>query len=224
MLSSLANIFRIPDLRKKVLFTLTHHRPVPVRGQRPGPRRQLVAAPEAPGRSRLVRRPRLPQPLLRRRAHPDGRLRAGDHALHHQLDHHPAAGDRHPQARGVAGPGGGRPEEAHPDHPVPDRRPGPHAVDRPGLPLPRPRRGPPRHQHRPDPQLLDLAGRVHRADPDRRHRLRHVAGRADHPAGHRSGHVDPDLRQRGGRHPVGWQGHLRGGRAAQVRHHHRSSP
>ncbi len=58
-------------------------------------------------------------------------------------------------------------------------------------------------QHRPDPELLDLAGRLHRADPDRRHRLRHVAGRAHHPAGHRPGHVDPDLRQRGGRDPLG---------------------
>ena len=48
-------------------------------------------------------------------------------------------------------------------------------------------------------------------DPDRRHGHGHVAGRADHPARHRPGHVDPDLRQRGGRHPDRFQGHLRGG-------------
>ena len=37
------------------------------------------------------------------------------------------------------------------------------------------------------------------------HGLRHVAGRADHPARHRPGDVHPDLRQRGGGHPVGGQ-------------------
>ena len=57
---------------------------------------------------------------------------------------------------------------------------------------------------------------LHRDDPDRRHRLRDVAGRADHPAGHRPGHVHPDLRQRGGRHPVRAQHGAPGGRPGQV--------
>ena len=44
------------------------------------------------------------------------------------------------------------------------------------------------------------------------HGLRHVAGRADHPARHRPGHVDPDLRQRRGRPSRPDSRHLRGGR------------
>ena len=64
------------------------------------------------------------------------------------------------------------------------------------------------HQHRPDPELQLAAGAVHGADPHGRHGLRHVAGRADHPARHRPGHVDPDLRQRGGGHPHRLQGDL----------------
>ena len=90
----------------------------------------------------------------------------------------------------------------------------------PGLRLPRPRLRAARHQHRPDPELQLAAGPVHGPDPHGRHRLRHVAGRAHHPARHRPGHVDPDLRQRGGRHPHRVQGDLRGGRQDQVRDHH----
>ena len=87
-----------------------------------------------------------------------------------------------------------------------------------GLPVPQGRRRPPRHQpeRRPDPQLLALAGRVHHPHPHRRHRLRDVAGRAHHPTGHRPGHVHPDLRQRGGRHPLGAQHGPPGGRSGQV--------
>ena len=92
----------------------------------------------------------------------------------------------------------------------------------PRLRLPRPRLGAARHQRRPDPELQLAAGAVHGADPHGRHGLRHVAGRAHHPARHRPGHVDPDLRQRGGRHPHRLQGDLRGGGQDQVQdHHHR---
>ena len=77
------------------------------------------------------------------------------------------------------------------------------------------------HEHRPDPELQLAARPLHGADPHRGHRLGHVAGRADHPARHRPGHVDPDLRQRRGRHPHRVQGDLRGGRHQQVRDHHR---
>ena len=48
--------------------------------------------------------------------------------------------------------------------------------------------------------------------PDRRDGLRHVAGRAHHPARHRAGDVDPDLRQRGGGHPQRVPVHLGRGR------------
>ena len=54
---------------------------------------------------------------------------------------------------------------------------------------------------RPHPEVHLPAGRLHGPVPDGRHGLRHVAGRAHHPARHRAGHVDLDLRQRGGGHP-----------------------
>ena len=92
----------------------------------------------------------------------------------------------------------------------------------PRLRLPRPRLGPAGHERRPDPDLQLAAGPLHGADPHGGHGLRHVAGRAHHPARHRPGHVDPDLRQRGGGHPHRFQGHLRGGWQGQVHdHHHR---
>ena len=72
----------------------------------------------------------------------------GHHALHHRRDHHPAADGGGPQVRAVAGGGGGRPEEADPDGPLPDHRPGPHAVHRPGLRVPQRRRRLPRRRQR----------------------------------------------------------------------------
>ena len=218
MLASLANIFRIPDLRKKVLFTLTiialyqFGANVPVPFVNFSKVAQLSAASKSSGVLGFLNL------FSGGRAHPHGRLRARDHALHHLEHHHPAPGDGDPQARGVARPGCGRPEEAHPDHPLPHRRARAHAVDRPGLPLPQGRRRALRDQPvgRLDPQLLDLARGLHRAHLDRGHRLRDVAGGADHPAGYRTRDVDPDLRQRGRRHPFRAQHGPPGGRAAQV--------
>ena len=57
-------------------------------------------------------------------------------------------------------------------------------------------------QHRPDPQLHGAPGAADRADHDRRHGRGHVARRADHPARRRSGHVGADLHQRGGDHAL----------------------
>ena len=74
----------------------------------------------------------------------------------------------------------------------------------PRLRLPQRGRRPPRLdlvQHRPDPPLhLWRAGFIV-PHPHRRDRFRHVAGRAHHPAGHRQRDVHHHLRQRGGRHP-----------------------
>ena len=221
MLSRLANIFRVPDLRNKVIFTLAIIALYQIGANIPVPGRQLGAPAEPRVAGLGLGRPRLPQPLQRRGAGAPGRLRPGRHAVHHQLDHHPAAVDGHPQARGVARPGRRRPEEDHPDHPVPDRGPGRHAVVRPGLRLPRPRLGPARRERRPHPDLQLAPRPLHGADPHGRHRHGHVAGRAHHPARHRPGHVDPDLRQRGGRHPDRLQGHLRGGGQGEIRDNHR---
>ena len=74
-----------------------------------------------------------------------------------------------------------------------------------------------------DPQLHGVQGRSHHPHVDRRHRARHVARRADHPARDRQRHVDPDLHV-GGVPPAvpGRLGALRG-RPLQVHrdHHHR---
>ena len=56
-------------------------------------------------------------------------------------------------------------------------------------------------KHQPDPELHLLESRLHRPHPHDGHLLRHVARRADHPARDRQRHVDPDLLQRGSRHP-----------------------
>ncbi len=220
MLSRLANIFRVPDLRNKVIFTLAIIALYQIGANIPVPGVQMVC-PAEPGELRvLVGRARLLEPLQRRRTGPPGRLRAGRHALHHELHHHSAPLDGHPEARGVARPGRGGAEEDHPDHPVSHRGPGRHAVLGSRLRLPRPRLRAPRHQHRPHPDLQLAARVVHGPHPHGGDGHGHVAGRADHPAGHRPGHVDPHLRQRGGRHPHWFQGHLRGGREGQVRDHH----
>ena len=216
MLSRLANIFRVPDLRNKVIFTLAIialyqiGANIPVPGVNWSRLQNLESSASSSGVLGLL------EPLQRRRPRPPGRVRAGRHALHHELHHHPAALHGDPQARGVARPGRGRPEEDHPDDPLPDRRAGRHAVLGPGLRLPRPRLGPARHQHRPHPDLQLAARPLHGPHPHGGDGHGDVAGRTDHPARHRPGHVDPDLRQRGGRHPHRVQGHLarRGARSS----------
>ena len=100
MLTRLANIFRVPDLRNKVAFTLGDHRAVPAGRERPGPRRQLLADPARSSvQAGAEQRARVPQPVQRRRALAARDLRARRHALHHELDHHPAADVGHPEAR-----------------------------------------------------------------------------------------------------------------------------
>ena len=99
-------------------------RPLPARRAHPGARASTSSAVKQlqdAGRD-AGRRARLPQPVLRRRAHPVRRLRARDHAVHHGVDHHadPRRGD--PQARAVAGAGRGRPAQDHPVDPLPDHR------------------------------------------------------------------------------------------------------
>ena len=202
MLSSLKNMFKVPDLRNKILFTLLMIAALPARVAHPRARaststpcRQL----EAPGRAGR-RRARLPPAVLRRRAHPVRRVRARDHAVHHVVDHHadPHRGD--PQARAVAAAGGGRPAQDHAVDPLPHDR---H----------RPRCSPPAWPSCSTTAAaasggggnttgLDLfaddftPARVlaRRAHPHRRHRPAHVDGRAHHPAGHRQRHVAADLR------------------------------
>ena len=56
------------------------------------------------------------------------------------------------------------------------------------------------HHRAPGHQVRRPPRRPHRAHHHRRHRHRDVDGRADHPAGHRQRDVDPDLLQRGQPH------------------------
>ena len=151
--------------------------------------------PRGQGTAEQLRRqqhPRLPQPLLGRRPLAALAVRAGDHALHHRLDHPAAADGGRALAGETAERGRGRPAEDHPVHALPDRRPGLRAVLRlrPPLPLlrrPGRRRQPPRQpQRRQSPADRDL--------PDRRLHAADVAGRADHPARHRQRHLADDLR------------------------------
>ncbi len=124
-------------------------------------------------------------------AHPVQPLRAGHHAVHHQLDHHadPDGGD--PEAPGVAAAGRGRPAQDHPVDPLPDHRHRGAAGDRAspscsttvaaGLHR--------QHQHQPGPDLEPAAGDAHRGDLHRRHGAADVDGRADHQPRHRQRHV-----------------------------------
>ena len=122
MLSNLKNIWKVPDLRNKVAFTILVIAIYELGANiitpyiSPNAVAQLESSGEAGGD------PRLPEPLLRKRPPAHGGVRARDHALHHELDHHPAAVDRDPETGGVARPGRPRPEEADPDDPVPDAR------------------------------------------------------------------------------------------------------
>ena len=172
-------MFKVPDLRNKILFTFVMVTIYRMGSWVPLPGHRLHAAAVAGERVRPRGRARLPQPVLRGGPHPLRGVRARHHAVHHERDHHPAARRGGAQVRAVAGRGGGRPEEADPDDPLPHHRPGPHAGDRPGLRLPQRRRRLPRRrqraQHRPDPQVHRAPRAADRADHDGGHRVRDVA-------------------------------------------------
>ena len=118
---AIANIFRIPDLRKRVLFTLGllavyrlgSHIPTPgininrwqdFFSRKPGHHLRLL---------RSVRRRQYP---------PVDHLRPGHHALHHGVDH-PAVADRgRPHSRKAAEGRRARPPQDHAVDPLPDGR------------------------------------------------------------------------------------------------------
>ena len=103
MLSRLRNMFRVPDLRNKILFTIGIIAIYRVGRPPPGALRRLRGDQGAAGPGRQRRRRRVPRPLRRRRDHERRDLLPRDHAVHHGVDHHAAARGRDPQARGVAG-------------------------------------------------------------------------------------------------------------------------
>ena len=215
MLSRLRNMFRVADLRNKILFTVLVVAIYRLGSHIPLPYVDFRAIQE-----------------LKDRASEGGALEFLDlfsgGALTNvavfalgimpyitSLDHHAAAGGGDPQAGGMAAAGPGRAEEDHAVDPLPDGGAGAHAVDRHRLRPPPGRRQLPRSgrpgRHRPDPRLQCRPGHAHRHHAHGGYGHDHVARRADHPAGHRQRHVDPDLRL--GRLPPprpGWPD-LRGG-------------
>ena len=229
MLTSLRNMFQVPDLRNKILFTLlilalyrlgslhprARHRPERGRAV-PGAGASRAACSPSSSCSRAARSR-------------TGGVRPRDHAVHHRVDHHAGAHGGDPQARAVAAAGRGRPAQDHPDDPLPHRRHRPRPGHRPGVPVPQRRR---RVLRAAQNQLnVDLfggdenftvpAGRAGRPHAHRRHRAAHVDGRAHHPAGHRQRHVAAHLRlgrerpalrrrshRRRGGHRAGWSGSI----------------
>ena len=69
MLSRLRNMFRVADLRNKILFTILIIAGLPGRDAHPGAVRRLRAIKKLQDQSTNARRRRLPRPLLRRRDH-----------------------------------------------------------------------------------------------------------------------------------------------------------
>ena len=201
MLSSVRNIFRVPDLRNKILFTLFMLALYRMGAYVPVPGIDLDAVEElqAPGRERRWRAG-LPPAVLRRRAHPVRHLRPRDHAVHHGVDHHadPHGGD--PEARGVAAAGRGGAAQDHPVDPLPHDR---HRArcSRPVWPSCSTTAAAGCSAAVATPPASTVAARLHAvrgahrgAHAHRRHRAAHVDGRAHHPARHRQRHVAADLR------------------------------
>ncbi len=92
MLEKLANIFRVPDLRKRILFTLAMLAVYRLGGHIPTPgiNADKLAQFFEQNRGSI---PRLRRSVLGRAASPADDFRPGHHALHHGIDH-PAVADR----------------------------------------------------------------------------------------------------------------------------------
>ena len=200
MLSSVRNVFRIRDLRGKILFTLLMIGLYRIGAFVPAPGIDLDAVEE-----------------LKRQAETGGgvvgflQLFSGGALTQFAIfalgimPYITASiimqiltrGD--PQAGGVAADGGGGPAEDHPVDPLPRGHHRPAPGHRPGLPVPQRWRWParrPRQHHRPRRAArLHALPRDHRGvHPHRRARPADVDGRADQPARHRQRHVAADLR------------------------------
>ena len=117
MLEKLRNIFQIPELKRRILFTLALFVDLPARASTcptPGVNATALAAGvRAARRGHAVRAVR---PVRGRRLLPRDDLRAGHHAVHPRLDHPAAARRGGPVLREAAQGGRGGPEEDHPVH------------------------------------------------------------------------------------------------------------
>ena len=135
MLSTILSAFTVAEIRKKLLFTALLLALYRVGSHIPVPGINVQAVNDIQKQFGGGEHPRPAEPVQRRRPEPDRALRAGDHALHHGVDH-PAAADGRRAVAGEALEGGrGRPGAHHAVHALPHRRPGVRAVDRLRLPL-----------------------------------------------------------------------------------------
>ena len=122
MLSNLKNVFKVADLRNKILFTLGDDRRSTGSAWPSGCPASTSRPSAAPESARVAGRARLPQPVLRRRVRQLLDLRARHHAVHHGQHHHAGPRRGHPQAGEVAAGRRGRPAQDHPVHPLPGDR------------------------------------------------------------------------------------------------------
>ena len=191
MLSTILNAFQVADIRKKIAFTAAMLLIYRLGSHIPVPGVNLTAVNNIQKSVRRLEHPRLPQPVLRRRALADRDLRARDHALHHLLDHPAAAAGRGAVAGEALQGRRGRPGANHAVHALPDRRARVRAVDRLRVPVPLAAGESRRIRHH---QLRPAAHLPDRRLPDGRLRAADVDRRADHPARHRQRHLAADLR------------------------------
>ena len=227
MLSSMRNIFKIPELRNKILFTLLMLALYRFGCPRPGARHRPRRPQGAAGAGRAGRRARVPPGLLRRRDHPVRGVRARDHAVHHGVDHHADPGGGDPQARAVAGAGRGRPAQDHAVDPLPRRRPSRCCRPRASPTCSTPAAAASARAATPPASTSSATtttpggSRWSCITLTAGFAAAHVVRRGHHPAGHRQRHVAPDLRLGG--QPAPRQLRRGPGRVGH-RRHDRASP
>ena len=183
MLSWIANAWRVPELRRRLLFTAFILALYRLGSFIPAPGVDSAQIKTYFGESgRHGARPA--QPVLGERALALLDLRARDHAVYHGVDHSPARGGGRSHPRPAPEGRRGRLRQDQPVHAVPDRRSRRRAGDRLLVPLP-PAAHPQRQHGPPGPDR----GHAHR-----RHDAADVVRRADHEARYRQRHLAADLR------------------------------
>ena len=184
MFSWLTNAWRVPELRRRVLFTAIILALYRLGSWMPAPGVDSEQIKNFFNSGRAAGRPRPAEPLLRRRALALLALRARDHAVRHGVDHPAAPDGRRAVARAAAEGGRGRLREDQPVHALPDGRA--RGAQSLGYAYLFKQEGVLRGERRPP--------RPDRHHADRRHDAAHVDGRADHEARHRQRHLAPHLR------------------------------
>ena len=186
MFAWLANAWRVPELRRRLLFTAGVLAVYRLGSWIPAPGVDQTALKQFFGTGGGIRRSLpAPEPLLGLGAVSLFALRARDHAVRHGVDHLPGSRGGHSVARAPAEGRRGRLRQDHAVHPVPHGRAGGGSVDRLRVSLQAVRRADERQRRTDDHHRHHAHGRHDAADVD---------GRADHEARHRQRDLAPDLR------------------------------